>query len=101
MEAPSSPTTPAPWDAHPLLEFTGHGFQVRIPVEIPGDIVDHCFGNVELGHNRFADTDPAHNQTGNWELFQLKCALKKPPARSDLFDSLRPPSEGKRPHTSE
>jgi hypothetical protein len=71
------------------LEFTGHGLQVRIPVEIPGNIIDHCFGNMDLGHNRFADTDLAHNQTGNWELYQLKCALRKQPARSDLFDSLR------------
>jgi hypothetical protein len=87
-ESPSSPNAPKPWNS-PLLEFTGHGLQVRIPVEIPGNIIDHCFGNMDLGHNRFADTDLAHNQTGNWELYQLKCALRKQPARSDLFDSLR------------
>lgn len=92
MESPT-PTAPIPWDSRPLLEFTGHGVQVPIPVRIPGDIIDHCFANVDLGHNRFADTDPAHNPTGNWELYQLKCALNKRPARSDLFDSLRPPSQ--------
>jgi hypothetical protein len=75
------------------LEFTGHGLQLRIPVEIPGDIIDHCFGNMDLGHNRFGDMGFADNPTGHWELYQLKCAFKKQPARGDLFDSLRTPSE--------
>jgi hypothetical protein len=82
VESPSSPTASAPWDLYPLLESTAHGLQLRIPVDIPGDIIDHCFGNMDLGHD----------QTGHRELFQLKCALKKQPARGDLFDSLRKPS---------
>jgi hypothetical protein len=92
-ESSSSPTASAPWDSRPLLEFTGHGLQVRIPVEIPGDIIDHCFGNMDLGHNRYGDTGFADNPTGHWELYQLKCAFRKQPARDDLFDSLRKPSE--------
>jgi hypothetical protein len=92
-QSPSSPTASGPWDSHPLLEFTGHGLQLRIPVEIPGDIIDHCFGNMDLGHNRFGDMGFADNPTGHWELYQLKCAFKKQPARGDLFDSLRTPSE--------
>jgi hypothetical protein len=82
-ESPSSPTAPAPWDSRPLLEFTGHGLKLRIPVEIPGDIIDHCFGNMDLGHE----------QTGQRERFQLGCAFGKQPARGDLFDSLRNPSD--------
>ena len=92
-ESSSSPSASAPWDSRPLLEFTGHGLQLRIPVEIPGDIIDHCSGNMDLGHNRFGDMDLAHNPTGHWELYQLQCAFKKQPARGDLFDSLRKPSE--------
>ena len=91
-QSPSSPTATAPWDSRPLLEFTGHGLQVRIPVEIPGSIIDHCFGNMDLGHNRFDDMGFADNPTGNWELYQLKCAFRKQPARGDLFDSLRKPA---------
>jgi hypothetical protein len=84
MESPSSPTAAAPWDPHPhLLESTGHGLKLRIPVQIPGDIIDHCFANMDLGHN----------EQGGWELYQLKCAFRKQPARGDLFDSLRKPSE--------
>ena len=92
-QTPSSPSASAPWDSRPLLEFTGHGLQLRIPVEIPGDLIDHCSGNMDLGHNRFDDMDLAHNPTGHWELYQLQCAFKKQPARGDLFDSLRKPSE--------
>jgi hypothetical protein len=92
-QSPSAPTASAPWDSRPLLEFTGHGLQVRIPVEIPGTIIDHCFGNMDLGHNRYGDTGFADNPTGSWELYQLKCAFRKQPARGDLFDSLRKPSE--------
>ena len=69
------------------------GYKCRFPVEIPGDIIDHCFGNMDLGHNRYGDTDQAYNPTGHWELYQLKCAFRKQPARGDLFDSLRQPSE--------
>jgi len=82
-EPASSPIASAPWDARPLLESTGHGLKLRIPVEIPGNIIDHCFGNMDLGHD----------QTGQWERYQLGCALRKQPARGDLFDSLRQPPE--------
>jgi hypothetical protein len=57
--------------------------KLRIPVEIPGHVIDHCFGNIDLGHD----------QTGHAERYQLGCALGKTPARGDLFDSLRKPSE--------
>jgi hypothetical protein len=83
-ESPSSPTASAPWDPHPhLLESTGHGLKLRIPVRIAGDLIDHCFANMDLGHN----------EGGKWELYQLKCAFRKQPARGDLFDSLRKPPE--------
>ena len=82
-ESPASPTTAVPWDLRPLLESTGHGLKLRIPVEIPGHIIDHCFGNMDLGHE----------QTGQRERFQLGCAFGKQPARGDLFDSLRKPSD--------
>ena len=84
-ESPASPAS-APWDLRPLLESTGHGLKLRIPLEIPGNIIDHCFGNVDLGHD----------QTGQWERYQLGCAFRKRPARGDLFDSLRKPSEPSR-----
>jgi hypothetical protein len=82
-QAPSAPPASAPWDSRPLLESTGHGLKMRIPVEIPGHIIDHCFGNIDLGHD----------QTGHAERYQLGCALGKTPARGDLFDSLRKPIE--------
>lgn len=82
-ESPSSPSTTAPWDLRPLLESTGHGLRARIPVEIPGKIIDHCFGNMDLGHD----------MTGTWERYQLGCAFRNQPARGDLFDSLRKPPE--------
>jgi len=82
-ESPSSSTTPAPWDMRPLLESTDHGLTLRIPVEIPGKIIDHCFGNMDLGHD----------MTGHWERYQLGCAFGKQPARGDLFDFLRKPPE--------
>jgi hypothetical protein len=63
-ESPSSPTASAPWDSRPLLEFSGHGLKFRIPVEIPGDIIDHCFGNMDLGHNRFGDMTWITTQRG-------------------------------------
>ena len=83
-ESPSSSSATAPWDLRPLLESTGHGLRVRIPVEIPGNIIDHCFGNMDVGHDQ---------TTGQWERYQLGCAFRKQPARGDLFDSLRKPSE--------
>jgi len=86
-ESPSSPTASAPWDSRPLLESTGHGLKFRIPMEIPGKIIDHCFGNVDLGHD----------QTGEWERYQLGCAFRKQPARGDLFDSVRKPSDIPKP----
>jgi hypothetical protein len=64
------------------LESTGHGLKLTIPLRIPGKLVDHCFANMDLGHN----------EGGKWELYQLKCAFRKQPARGDLFDSLRKPS---------
>ncbi len=83
-ESPTSPTAAAPWDPTPRLpESTGHGLRWQIPLEIPGKIIDHCFANMDLGHD----------QGGKRELYQLKCALRKQPARGDLFDSLRKPSE--------
>src|SRR5205823_1149773 len=59
--AAAAPHAPAPWDSRPLLEPTGHGMKIRIPVDIPGDIIDHCFGNSDL----------AHDQTGQTERLQL------------------------------
>jgi len=56
-------------------------------MEIPGKIIDHCFGNVDLGHD----------QTGEWERYQLGCAFRKQPARGDLFDSVRKPSDIPKP----
>src|SRR4051812_24705364 len=63
-ESPSSPTSSAPWDARPLFESSDHGLTVRIPVEIPGHIIDHCFGKVDF----------VHEQTGQSQTFQLGCA---------------------------
>jgi hypothetical protein len=78
----SSPTGPAPWDPHPhLLEATGHGLKLRIPVRIPLQLIDHCFSDIDLGQTPY----------GPEERLQLGCALKKQPARGDLFDSLRKP----------
>lgn len=82
-ESPTSPPVAAPWDLRPLLESTGHGLILRIPLEIPGKLIDHCFGNMDLGHDL----------TGHWERYQLGCAFRKQPARGDLFDSLRKPSQ--------
>jgi hypothetical protein len=78
------PATPpngsAPWDAHPhLLEETGHGLKLRIPVRIPLDSIDHCFSDIDLGQTPY----------GSEARFQLGCALRKQPPRGDLFDSLR------------
>jgi len=84
-ESPSSSPSSAPWDSRPLLESSSHGLTVRIPVEIPGDIIDHCFGKVDF----------VHEQTGQSQRFQLGCALRKQPARGDLFDSLRKPTPPK------
>jgi hypothetical protein len=84
-ELSTMPTTPAPWNPHPeLLEFTGHGLTMRIPVKIPGKIIDHCFANFDLKRDE---------DWGTRELYQLGCALKKQPSRGDLFDALRKPLE--------
>ena len=84
--APAEPLAPAPWDSHPLLESTDHGMTVRIPVDIPGNIIDHCFGK----------TDAAHDQAGQIERMQLGCAFGKRTVRGDLFDSVRkPPASNK------
>ena len=82
-ETPSSSPSSAPWDVRPLLESSDHGLTVRIPVEIPGDIIDHCFGKIDFVHER----------AGQSQRFELGCALGKQQARGDLFDSLRRPSE--------
>ena len=89
-QSPSSPGATAPWDLRPLLESTGHGLRARIPVEIPGRIIDHCFGNMDLGHD----------MTGTWERYQLGCAFRKQPARGDLFDSLRNRRSLRNSHTN-
>jgi hypothetical protein len=74
------PTASAPWDAHShLLEATGHGLILRIPVRIPLDFIDHCFSDIDLGQTPY----------GPEERLQLGCALRKQPPRGDLFDSLR------------
>jgi hypothetical protein len=78
--APSSPAGSAPWDPHAhLLEPTGHGLKLRIPVRIPLKIIDHCFSGIDLGQTPY----------GPEERLQMGCALRKQPARGDLFDSLR------------
>jgi hypothetical protein len=82
--SPAPPMSAGPWDPHAnLFETNGHGFTVRIPVEIAGKIIDHYFGVFDLGQN----------QGGKWEKYQLGCILRKQPARGDLFDFLRPPAE--------
>ena len=86
----NGPITPsngsAPWDAHPnLLEATGHGLRLRIPVRIPLDFIDHCFSDIDLGQTPY----------GPEERLQLGCALRKQPPRGDLFDSLRNPQPQK------
>ncbi len=76
----SPPIGTAPWDAHAhLLEATGHGLKLRIPVRIPLDFIDHCFSALDLGQTPY----------GPEERLQLGCALRKQPPRGDLFDSLR------------
>ena len=82
-ESPSSSPSSAPWDVRPLFESSDHGLTVRIPVEIPGDIIDHCFAKIDF----------VHELTGQSQRYQLGCALGKQQARGDLFDSLRKPPE--------
>jgi hypothetical protein len=78
--APSLPAGSAPWDPHArLLEPTGHGLKVRIPVHIPLKIIDHCFSEFDSGQTPY----------GPEERLKMGCALRKQPARGDLFDSLR------------
>ena len=82
----TTPVNPAPWDPHPhLLESTGHGLKLRIPVKIPWKIIDHCYSDIDLGQTAY----------GPEERLQLGCALKKQPARGDLFESLRKPQPTK------
>jgi hypothetical protein len=96
--APSSPTGSPPWDPHThLLESTGHGLKLRIPVVIPTEIIDHCF--IELGQTNLDESNLDHpnleqpnlSQTPSrpQQRLQIGCALRKQPARGDLFDSLR------------
>ena len=86
-EPSSPPTGSAPWDPHPhLWESTGHGLSIRIPVRIPGEMIDHCSFNMDL----------SQDQWGKREKYQVECALQKQPARGDLFDSLRKPLEPQR-----
>jgi hypothetical protein len=91
--APSLPAGSAPWDPHAhLLESTGHGLQLRIPLAVPTKIIDHCF--IELGQTNLEQTDLDHpnlSQTPSApeQRLRIGCALRKQPARGDLFDSLR------------
>jgi hypothetical protein len=85
---PSIPASSAPWDPHPhLLESTGHGLKLRIPVSIPTKIIDHCF--IELSQANLDPTNPDQTPPTPEQRLQIGCALKKQPARGDLFDSLR------------
>jgi hypothetical protein len=78
--APAFPAGSPPWDPHPhLVEATGHGLKVRIPVRIPFKIIDHCFSDIDLGQTPY----------GPEERLQIGCVLRKQPAKGDLFDSLR------------
>jgi hypothetical protein len=84
--APSASAGSTPWDLHAhFLEATGHGLKLRIPVTIPGQIIDHCFSDIDLRQTPY----------GPEERLQLGCALKKQPPRGDLFDSLRKPQSAK------
>jgi hypothetical protein len=97
--APSLPAGPAPWDPHPhLLESTGHGLKLRIPVRIPTKVIDHCFIELSQPNLDPSNLDPANpDETPPTpeQRLQIGCALKKQPARGDLFDSLRkvPPKQ--------
>jgi hypothetical protein len=78
--SPPPPAGLGPWDPHPhLLETTGHGLRLRIPVPKVLRIVDHCFSDIDSGQTPY----------GPEARLQLGCVLKKEPARGDLFDSLR------------
>jgi hypothetical protein len=90
--APSIPAS-APWDPHPhLLESTGHGLKLRIPFAIPTNIIDHCFielSQPNLDPTNLDPTNPDQTPPTPEQRLQIGCALKKQPARGDLFDSLR------------
>ena len=79
-DEPAHMDLPAPTEVPTVLFF------IEAPPlrELPRpDIIDYCFGKVDFGHE----------QTGQSQRYQLGCALGKQPARGDLFDSLRKPSE--------
>jgi hypothetical protein len=86
--SPWLPAASAPWDAHPhLLESTGHGLKLRIPLAVPTKIIDHCF--IELSQANLDPTNPDQTPPTPEQRLQIGCALKKQLARGDLFDSLR------------
>ena len=91
--APSLPAGSPPWDPHPhLLESTGHGLKLRIPLEVPTKLIDHCFIELSQPNLDPANQDPTNpDQTPPTpeQRLQIGCALKKQPARGGLFDSLR------------
>jgi hypothetical protein len=91
--APSSPAGSAPWDPHPhLLESTGHGLKLRIPLAVPTKVIDHCFIELSQPNLDPANLDPSNPDqppTTPEQRLRIGCALKKQPARGDLFDSLR------------
>jgi hypothetical protein len=91
--APSLPAGSAPWDPHAhLLESTGHGLKLRIPVGISTKIIDHCFielSQPNLDPINLDPSNPGQTPPTPEQRLQIGCALKKQPARGDLFDSLR------------
>jgi hypothetical protein len=91
--APSLPAGSPPWDPHPhLLESTGHGLKLRIPLGVPTKLIDHCFIELNQPNLDPANQDPTNpSQTPPTpeQRLQIGCALKKQPARGDLFYSLR------------
>jgi hypothetical protein len=90
---PSLPAGSAPWDPHPhLLESTGHGLKFRIPFEVPTKVIDHCFIELtqpNLDPSNLDPTNPVQTPPTPEQRLQIGCALRKQPARGDLFDSLR------------
>jgi hypothetical protein len=70
-----------------LRESTCHGLKLRIPVGIPSKIIDHCF--IELGQTNLDQSNLGQTPSAPEQRLQIRCALRKQPARGDLFDSLR------------
>jgi hypothetical protein len=91
--APSLPVGSAPWDPHPrLLESTGHGLKLRIPLAVPTKVIDHCFielSQPNLDPSNLDPSNPVQTPPTPEQRLQFGCALRKQPARGDLFDSLR------------